>query len=102
MSRRQLRVHLQTDTTHKYTQQVHTQTGYKDQANAYKLLINMETHIASTVRTIHKEMGWMSRNVLLVRLTISKCVFVRKCRRAGCAVRVLTYLKMMVFNTHVI
>lgn len=62
----------------------------------------METHIASTASTIHQEMGCMSHNVLLVHLRISKCVFVRKCRREGCFVRVLTNVKMMVFNTHVI
>lgn len=58
----------------------------------------METHVASTASTTHQEMGCMSHNDLLVRLKISKCVFVRKCHRGGCSVRVLTNVKM-VFNT---
>lgn len=42
VSWRQLCVHLHAESMHKCTQQVHT--GYKDRANAYKLLINMDTH----------------------------------------------------------
>lgn len=89
------------DFIHKYTQQVHAHILITKTKQMHVKFFQTRTHVASTASTIHQAMEWMG-NILLVHLRISKCVFVQKCRGGKCTVGMLSYVKMVVFNTYVI